>query len=393
MEYIALTSFTGEIEMRQGEVRELDSSLAEDLLGAGYIEEYQGGGGGGGISVNADSYTVNTLEWDGSTTDRDTATMSIGGGMLTFTAYKVSNDTNVSIVVGTMECTIGGETVKPQTSAIVSDTLEGAGYLDESYNMYTILICRDTSASGTLFGSYPYTLTAQSTGVYFCGINSADVCKAESHPAVVGSVADKLLYDGEVTANSGVGNMSEWHMELGHQYKVQWRGETYEAYAEQSDGTINHANLVIKLSADATVVYYGSALWPCEVVDATMVDDESYSIKVWEMIEAVIPLSLIEGGRETFVVGAVYSDDLSGYTLQSTWREISDAFQLGKAVIALTADSPRQMWYLDSAWLSSFQGYGYMCTFFRRGSLDAFEVMTFSAQTIDDYPTPWTAPN
>ena len=44
MLYIALVSFSGVIEMAQGEIRELtDQTIIDDLLGAGYIKEYEGG--------------------------------------------------------------------------------------------------------------------------------------------------------------------------------------------------------------------------------------------------------------------------------------------------------------------------------------------------------------
>lgn len=36
--YIALVSFCGTISMAEGEVRDIDPSLAEDLLKAGYIK-------------------------------------------------------------------------------------------------------------------------------------------------------------------------------------------------------------------------------------------------------------------------------------------------------------------------------------------------------------------
>ena len=44
MLYIALVSFSGVIEMAQGEIRELtDEALISDLTNAGYIKEYEGG--------------------------------------------------------------------------------------------------------------------------------------------------------------------------------------------------------------------------------------------------------------------------------------------------------------------------------------------------------------
>lgn len=44
MLYIALVSFSGVIEMAQGEIRELtDEFLINDLTKAGYIQEYKGG--------------------------------------------------------------------------------------------------------------------------------------------------------------------------------------------------------------------------------------------------------------------------------------------------------------------------------------------------------------
>jgi hypothetical protein len=44
MLYIALVSFSGVIEMAQGEIKELtDQALISDLTNAGYIREYDGG--------------------------------------------------------------------------------------------------------------------------------------------------------------------------------------------------------------------------------------------------------------------------------------------------------------------------------------------------------------
>ncbi len=44
MLYIALVSFSGVIEMAQGEIKELtDQTIIDDLLRAGYIKEYEGG--------------------------------------------------------------------------------------------------------------------------------------------------------------------------------------------------------------------------------------------------------------------------------------------------------------------------------------------------------------
>lgn len=44
MLYIALVSFSGVIEMAQGEIKELtDQTIIDDLLRAGYIKKYEGG--------------------------------------------------------------------------------------------------------------------------------------------------------------------------------------------------------------------------------------------------------------------------------------------------------------------------------------------------------------
>lgn len=270
-----------------------------------FLSQISGGGGGGGsMEVDANTYTVGTLSWDGDTEGRDTATLSLMGGMLSFTGYKVANDTDIKPIVGSMVATIGGNAVNPVTTLFASENFDALGYITNDYSLYAVMVVGATSASGSS-GLISYSVTAQSAGVYFIGADSFKWYKPVAVEASIGSTADEPVYDGVTTVDDTtyadpIAVLAEFKLVDGATYKVAWGGETYEAVAQWAVLKINNAIISVDerlvLGDTGVTVYTGTQ---CFLHGADF--SESQPIQIWEVETAKIPLDLVETPEPSIV--------------------------------------------------------------------------------------------
>lgn len=352
----------------------------------------------GAMEVDANTYTVGTLSWDGSTTGRDTATMSMAGGMLTFTGYKISDDTDISLISGSAKGVVEMNDVYPMGAVLKGDNYESFVYADNSYNMVSALVARGTSISGEAFG-YSFTITCQSTGVYFINTVAAGspmeckYTKAVAGKAAAGTVIEKPVYDGMAYFHrvaSDVTNawVSGMFATVGAKYKINWKDEDHEVVAVAAvDSGYHYVRLSFIKNDHETEFDFPTGGGSGNFYDGNGYEEGYTPLKIWELETAKIPAEDVDADGGILTVGTM-RENTDTY-LDRTFADITAAFYAGKVVHAFIVDGDstteyRLVYTEDSRIVGS--DYNTLVFAYYAPAYSAFKYKSISVTNVADYP-------